>query len=34
MSLKDIALKMNIEDNISKKIVYDYCIKKNNEIKK
>ena len=34
MSLKDIALKMNTEDNISKKIVYDYCIKKNNEIKK
>ena len=31
MSLKDIAFKINTEDNISKKTVYDYCLKKKNE---
>ena len=32
MSIKDIASKISIENNISKKIVYDYCLKKKNEI--
>ena len=32
MSIKDIALKISKENNISKKIVYDYCLKKKNEI--
>jgi len=29
---KDIASKISTENNISKKIVYDYCLKKKNEI--
>ena len=32
MSIKDITSKISKENNISKKIVYDYCLKKNNEI--
>ena len=32
MSIKDITSKINKENNISKKIVYDYCLKKKNEI--
>ncbi|MDC3054725.1 16S rRNA (cytidine(1402)-2'-O)-methyltransferase [Candidatus Pelagibacter sp.] len=32
MSIKDIALKISKENNISKKIIYDYCLKKKNEI--
>ena len=32
MSIKDIASKISKENNISKKIVYDYCLKKKNEI--
>ena len=32
MSIKDITLKISKENNISKKIVYDYCLKKKNEI--
>ncbi len=31
MSIKDITLKISKENNISKKIVYDYCLKKKNE---
>ncbi len=29
MSIKDISKKISKEDNISKKVVYDYCIRKN-----
>ena len=32
MSIKDVTSKINKENNISKKIVYDYCLKKKNEI--
>ena len=32
MSIKDITLKISKENNISKKIVYDYCLRKKNEI--
>ena len=32
MSIKDITSKINKENNISKKIVYEYCLKKKNEI--
>ena len=32
MSIKDITSKISTEYNISKKIVYDYCLKKKNEI--
>ncbi len=32
MSIKDITSKISKEHNISKKIVYDYCLKKKNEI--
>ena len=32
MSIKDITSKSSKENNISKKIVYDYCLKKKNEI--
>ena len=32
MSIKDITSKISEENNISKKIVYDYCLKKKNEI--
>ena len=32
MSIKDIATKITKENNISKKIVYDFCLKKKNEI--
>ena len=32
MSIKDISLKISKENNISKKIVYDYCLNKKNEI--
>ena len=32
MSIKDITSKISKESNISKKIVYDYCLKKKNEI--
>ena len=32
MSIKDITLKISREYNISKKTVYDYCLKKKNEI--
>ena len=32
MSIKDITSKISKEDNVSKKIVYDYCLKKKNEI--
>ena len=32
MSIKDIVSKISTENNISKKIVYDYCLKKKNEI--
>ena len=32
MSIKDITSKINEENNISKKIVYDFCLKKKNEI--
>ena len=31
MSIKDITSKISKENNISKKIVYDYCLKKKNE---
>ena len=32
MSIKDVASKISNENNISKKIVYDFCLKKKNEI--
>ncbi len=32
MSIKDITSKISKENNISKKVVYDYCLKKKNEI--
>ena len=32
MSIKDITSKISEENNISKKIVYDFCLKKKNEI--
>ena len=32
MSIKDITTKISKENNISKKIVYDFCLKKKNEI--
>ena len=32
MSIKDITLKISKENNISKKIIYDFCLKKKNEI--
>ena len=32
MSIKDITSKISKENNISKKIVYDYCLKEKNEI--
>ncbi len=32
MSIKDITSKISKENNISKKIVYNYCLKKKNEI--
>ncbi len=32
MSIKDITSKISRENNISKRIVYDYCLKKKNEI--
>ena len=32
MSIKDITSKISKEHNISKRIVYDYCLKKKNEI--
>ena len=32
MSIKDVTSKINKENNISKKIVYDYCLKKKNEL--
>ena len=32
MSIKDITTKIYEENNISKKIVYDFCLKKKNEI--
>ena len=32
MTIKDITLKISKENNISKKIVYDFCLKKKNEI--
>ena len=31
MSIKDITLKISKENNISKKIIYDFCLKKKNE---
>ena len=31
-SIKDVTSKINKENNISKKIIYDYCLKKKNEI--
>jgi len=31
MSIKDITYKISKENNISKKIIYDYCLKKKNE---
>ncbi len=31
MSIKDITSKINIENKISKKIIYDYCLNKKNE---
>ena len=32
MSIKDITSKISKENNISRKIVYDFCLKKKNEI--
>ena len=32
MSIKDITLKISNENNISKKIIYEFCLKKKNEI--
>ena len=32
MSIKDITSKISKENNISKKVVYDFCLKKKNEI--
>ena len=32
MSVKDITTKISKENNVSKKIVYDFCLKKKNEI--
>ena len=32
MSIKDITSKISKENNISKKIVYDFCLKRKNEI--
>ena len=32
MSIKDITSKISKENKISKKIVYDYCLNKKNEI--
>ena len=32
MSIKDITLKISKENNISKKVVYDFCLKKWNLI--
>ncbi len=33
MSIKDIASTISKENNISKKIIYDFCLKKKNEVK-
>ena len=32
MSIKDITLKISKENNISKKVVYDFCLKKKLQI--
>ena len=32
MTIKDITSKISKENNISKKIIYEFCIKKKNEI--
>ena len=32
MTIKDITSKISKENNLSKKIVYDFCLKKKNEI--
>ena len=32
MSIKDVTTKISNENNISKKIIYDFCLKKKNEI--
>ena len=32
MSIKDITSKISKENNIKKKIIYDFCLKKKNEI--
>ncbi len=32
MSIKDVTSKISNENNISKKIVYNFCLKKKNEI--
>ena len=32
MSIKDITSKISKENNISKKIIYEFCLKKKNEI--
>ena len=32
MSIKDVTFNISKENNISKKIIYDYCLKKKNEI--
>ncbi len=31
MSIKDITSKISRENNISKKVIYDFCLKKKNE---
>ena len=33
MSIKDVASTISKENNISKKVIYDFCLKKKNEVK-
>ena len=32
MSIKDVVSKISLENNIQKKVIYNYCLKKKNEI--
>ena len=32
MSIRDITSKITLEHNVSKKLVYDYCLEKKNEL--
>ena len=33
MSIKDVTSTISKENNISKKVIYDFCLKKKNEVK-